>query len=154
MSIQLPDNWWLAYLGKPWQAEPNPPHSYNCGELVRAVHIDMVGIDSPTIPIENPYVTLQCAKAMQPLYYGLLPLEEGQEPHALDVAFIGRKSCLAHCGMAVETFDGLRLLHCPQTAAGVVLDDFYQLRLMGYPAVRWFRHKDLHTRLQERGWLK
>ena len=153
MAVSLPHNWYLAYLGKPWEATPCPPESYNCGELVRSVHRDMVGIDSPAIPITDAHSRLQCLKAMQPDIFGLLPLPDEESPRSLDVAFLGRQNRLAHCGMVVETAEGLRVLHCPQCSSGVVLDDLLQLRLSGFPVVRWFRHKDMSAALRSRGWL-
>ncbi len=151
--LDLPHNWWLPYLGRPWAAKPEPPHSYNCGELVRAVHVDMVGIDSPTIPVNNAQSRLQCVKAMQPEMFGLLPLPEGEAPRSLDVAFLGRRTFLSHCGMAVETNEGLKVLHCPDTGFGVVLDSIAELRLSGFPQIRWFRHADMESAARLRGWL-
>ena len=122
IGIILPANWWLAYLGKPWAAVPNPPESYTCGELVRAVHLDLCGIDSPPIPVTNAGSRAQCLRAMQPDLFGLEPLALTIEPRALDVVFLGRRERFGHCGVAVETTEGLRVLHCPEAACGVTLD--------------------------------
>ena len=143
--------WWAKYLGKPWRAVPTPPESYNCGELVRSVHRDILGIDSPTIPIADATSRMQCVKAMQPGLFGLEPLPEGMEPRTFDVAFLGRRTYLAHCGMVVNASDGLRILHCPESAAGVCLDTLPELRLAGFPAVRWFRHRNTDAALRARG---
>lgn len=151
--IVLPANWWLAYLGKPWAADPNPPASYNCGELARAVHRDLCGIDSPPIPVTDAGSRLQCVRAMRPDLFGLEPLAETDSPRALDVAFMGRRACLAHCGMAVETDEGLRVLHCPEASCGVALDSLLELRFSGFPRVRWFRHRDMDRALRVRGLL-
>ncbi len=152
MSIHLPVNWWLEYLGKPWAAAPNPPASYNCGELVRAVHRDLCGIDSPAIPVTNAGNRLQCVRAMRPEFFGLEPLPQNTVPRALDVAFLGRRTYLAHCGLAVETGEGLRVLHCPEAACGVSLDSLMELRVAGFPAVRWFRHRNMEEAMRFRGW--
>lgn len=149
----LPQNWWTDYLGKPWEAVPNPPESYNCGELVRAVHRDMAGIDSPAIPVSDARSGRECLRAMQPDLFGLVPIAENEPPRSLDVAFLGRAGRLAHCGVAVETTEGLRVLHCPQSASGVVLDDLHELHFSGFPVARWFRHKDMTDALHRRGWL-
>lgn len=146
------NDWWLVYLGKPWEAVPVIPKSYNCGELVRAVHSDMLGIDSPTIPIENAMSRIQCVKAMQPGIFGLEPLPEGAKPRMFDVAFLGRRTYLAHCGVAVETSEGLKILHCPESLAGVCLDSLPELRMAGFPAVRWFRHRNMDAALRAHGW--
>ena len=51
--MQIHRAWHEAYLNKPWAAVPRPPETFNCGELVRAVHRDLLGIDSPTIPVPD-----------------------------------------------------------------------------------------------------
>lgn len=135
-------DWWIKYLGKPWEAAPNPPHSYNCGELVRAIHLDFFGIDTPAIPIDDARVRRQCVAAMQPDLFGLIPIDGIDAPRDFDVAFMGRKR-LAHCGVAVHTGEGLRILHCPEACCGVCLDTPMELRFMGFPNIRWFRHREL-----------
>lgn len=154
MHIHLPANWWLTYLGKPWAVDPNPPASYNCGELVRAVHRDLCGIDSPAIPVIDAGSRLQCVRAMRPELFGLEALPAGAAPRALDVAFLGRRTYLAHCGLAVETGEGLRVLHCPEAACGVALDSLMELRVAGFPSVRWFRHRNMDEVLRSRGWTR
>ena len=106
MHVLMPHNWWLDYLGKPWSANAEPPHSYNCGELVRAIHRDWLGIDSPTIPVTNFCNRLQCVRAMQPELFGLEPLPQDTAPRTLDVVFLGRGQRLSHVGVVVETSEG------------------------------------------------
>lgn len=134
-------NWYLKYLGKPWIANPNPPESYNCGELVRSIHYDIFGIETVAIPIEDAKSRKQCIKAMQPELFDLLPLPDDSQIKNFDVAFMGRNNFLAHCGVAVETDDGLKILHCPESACGVCLDSLLELKIMGFPKIKWFRHK-------------
>ncbi len=152
--LHLPRAWWLPYLGKPWSAIPNPPESYTCGELLRAIHRELCGIETPPIPIRNAGSRLQCLRAMQPDLFGLEPLPEGQAPRDLDVAFLGRGRTLAHCGMAVETCEGLRVLHCPQASCGVTLESLPALALAGFPRIRWFRHREMEAALAARGFLR
>lgn len=142
--MQLTADWYLPYLGKPWAANPRPPESYNCGELARAVYRDLLGIDTAIIPVANAYSRLQCVRAMKPEIFDLLPIPDGDAPQALDVCFLGRRSALSHCGLAAMTAEGLKVLHCPEAACGVSLDSLLELRLAGFPVVRWFRHKDFH----------
>lgn len=142
LKMNIPDNWFLRYMGKPWKANPEPPESYNCGELVRSIYYDLFGITTSAIPIENTQSMKQCLKAMQPEIFDLLPLSETDKPRNIDVAFMGRK-LLAHCGVAVETSEGLKILHCPEAACGVCIDGIYELKLMGFGTIKWFRHKDL-----------
>lgn len=153
MLVSLPKNWWLRYLGKPWAAKPSPPQSYNCGELVRTVHMDWLGLNSPAIPVANTQSRLQCVRAMQPDFFCLEPLPDGDLPRSLDVAFLGRGQHLSHVGIAVETTEGLRILHCPEAASGVVLDSLQELYLLGFPHLRWFRHRDNEAAMRFRGWL-
>lgn len=153
MLVSLPHNWWLCYLGKPWAAVPTPPESYNCGELTRAVHRDLCDIDTPPIPITNAGSRLQCLRAMRPDFFGLEALPEEASPRALDVVFIGRGERLAHCGVAVETQEGLRIMHCPEALCGVVLDSIPELRLAGFPRIRWFRHRDMDAAMQKKGYI-
>lgn len=153
MPVTLPPLWWNRYLGKPWSAVPNPPESYNCGELTRAVHHELCGIDTPPIPVTNAGSRLQCLRAMCPELFGLEALKENVVPRTLDVAFLGRNGRLAHCGVAVETDEGLKVLHCPEAPCGVVLDSIPELRLAGFPQIRWFRHRDMNAALEARGYV-
>ncbi len=154
MRVSLPPRWYLRYLGKPWAAAPTPPESYNCGELVRAVHRDWLNIDSPAIPVTDAGSRLQCVRAMRPELFGLEPLPPDETPRELDVAFLGRRTALSHCGVAVQTGAGLRVLHCPEAGSGVALDSLLELRMTGFPRVRWFRHRDAEKALKDRGWLR
>lgn len=138
----MDNDWYLKYLGKPWQASPNPPESYNCGDLVRAIHLDIFGIDTPPIPIQDAHSRRQCLEAMRPDYFGLEPLSGNEEPREFDVAFMGRTR-LAHCGIAVNTDCELKILHCPESQCGVCLDSLLELKMMGFPNIRWFRHRKL-----------
>ena len=65
--------WWERYMGKPWAAVPEPPQSYTCGELVRAILRERCGIETPEV-LANAAVLRECVAAMQPDRYGLRPL--------------------------------------------------------------------------------
>lgn len=79
------------YIGKPWEAMPNPPHSYTCGELVRAVYRDMFDIDSVAI-LANARVLKECIQAMQngAAQFGLTPVCD--VPREFDIAFLLRST--------------------------------------------------------------
>lgn len=139
---KLPEKWWLQYLGKPWEAVPNPPESYNCGELVRGIHHDFFGIETVAIPVTTAASRLQCLKAMQPELFGLEPVTRDFVKE-FDVAFLGQRTRLSHCGIAVDTSEGMKILHCPEAGCGVCLDSLLELRMMGFSQVKWFRHKGL-----------
>lgn len=142
MGKAIKQDWYLGYLGKPWKASPNPPESYNCGELVRSIYRDLFGIETSAIPVLNAQSALQCARAMQPEIFDLFPLPENAEPQEFDVCFMGRKTLMGHCGIALETSEGLKILHCPESVCGVTINSPLELRYSGFPFIRWFRHKD------------
>lgn len=137
----LPPRWHEAYLGRPWAAVPQPPQSYTCGELVRAVHRDFFGIDSPPIPVADAGDLKACVKAMRPERYGLQPLAPGRSPREMDVLFFVKARLRDHCGIAVRTANGLWVLHCQQQA-GVILSPLVELRAHFY-RVLWYRHPGL-----------
>jgi hypothetical protein len=83
-------DWHFDYLGKPWSPVPRPPESYNCGELVRYVHIDLFGIDSPIVPVPDANVMRACLGAMNPVYYGLCRKADEVPMQEFDVIFLGR----------------------------------------------------------------
>lgn len=139
MSMNV--HWWDAYIGKPWAVVPNPPETYTCGELVRAVHRDVHKIDSACIEA-NAAILRECVAAMQPTRFGLRPLEDGESPQEFDVVFLMRATREDHVGIAAQTIEGLRILHCQQNV-GVTMDSPAELRALGYRHMRWYRHEEL-----------
>ena len=135
------NEWWKQYLGKPWEAVPNPPHSYTCGELLRAVHLEMFGIE--TAPILADALDLRdCIMAMKGERYGLRPLDTDEKPREFDSVFMARVKYVDHVGIGVQTTDGLLVLHCLR-GAGVVLESPGELRGRGFRRLDWFRHQEL-----------
>jgi cell wall-associated NlpC family hydrolase len=133
--------WYEKYLGKPWVAVPNPPESYTCGELVRAVYRDRLGIYMAAI-LADPMCLRECVQAMTPDRYGLRPLTQEEHPQEYDVVFFRRAKREDHVGIAVQTADGLMIMHCQQYA-GVTLDSPAELLGMGMArSLHWFRHKE------------
>ena len=135
-------DWFATYIGKPWQAVPDPPHSYTCGELVRAVYRNRLGIDSPAI-LADALDTRSCIRAMRPERYGLRPLLADERPQEYDVVFLMRASMQDHVGLAVQTMDGLMVLHCQQ-CVGVTLDSVAELRGIGFRHMAWYRHININ----------
>lgn len=129
------------YIGKPWRAVPDPPHSYTCGELVRAVYRDRLGIDSAAI-LADALNMKSCIRAMNPSRYGLRPLHVDELPQEYDVVFLMRASMQDHVGIAVQTMDGLMILHCQQ-CVGVTLDSVAELRGVGFRQMSWYRHESI-----------
>jgi len=120
-------DWHFDYLGKPWSPVPRPPESYNCGELVRYVHIDLFGIDSPIVPVPDANVMRACLGAMNPVYYGLCRKADEVPMQEFDVIFLGRRRDAAHCGIMANTGEGLLVLHCLQ-GHGVCLDRIMEIQ--------------------------
>lgn len=134
-------NWCLKYLGKPWQVAPTPPDSFNCGELVRHIYREKQGIEMA--PIEADASDLrQCVEGMDYQPYRLIRLPEGELVRELDVVFMARNRHDDHCGLAVETGEGIMVLHCQQ-GSGVLLDSAFDLKSRGYRRLKWCRHEEL-----------
>lgn len=133
--------WWEAYMGKPWKAVPNPPDSYTCGELVREILRERCGIETPEV-LANAAVLRECVRAMQPDRYGLRPLCPDEKPEEYDVVFMIRATREDHVGIAVETGEGLMILHCQQ-GVGVTWDSPAELLGTGVRRMSWYRHRAL-----------
>ena len=130
--------WWEVYMGKPWRAVPNPPESYTCGELVREILHERCGIETPEV-LANAAVLRECVQAMQPARYVLRPLVFSECPQEYVVAFLVRATKEDHVGIAVETGEGLRILHCQQ-GVGVTWDSPAELLGAGVRHINWYRH--------------
>lgn len=131
--------WYESYIGKPWQAVPDPPDSFTCGELVRYIHKQLLGINCPEI-LADALNTRSCVRAMQPERYNLRQLEAQERPVEFDVVFLMRASMQDHVGIGVNTLDGLQILHCLQ-GAGVILNTMADLRGFGFRGQQWYRHR-------------
>ena len=131
--------WYEDYIGKPWCAVPCPPESYTCGELVRAVYRDRFGIETPEI-LADALNLKSCVKAMKdPKRYGLRPLRDDEQPQEYDAVFLMRAGMQDHIGVAIQTLDGLMVMHCQQDI-GVTMDSPAELRGAGFRHICWYRH--------------
>jgi hypothetical protein len=135
------NNWFENYVGKPWQANPKPPDSYNCGELLKSVYRDLFNIEEMEIKADAMKLS-ECVKAFQSRLFGLIPLKELDEKKEFDVVFMARSRYEDHCGLAANTTDGLLILHCLQSA-GVVLESPYECLENGFSKLYWYRYHDL-----------
>lgn len=149
MREKIDPNWYMAYLGKPWEGVPHPPKSYTCGELLRAVHRDLFGIDSMPIPVPDANILRACIDNMEPELYGLVPLKEGENPREFDTVFLSRNKYDDHCGIACQTVEGLLILHC-ENIAGVHMSSLGELKASGYRQFNWYRHRDMDALLAAR----
>ena len=128
--------WHEAYLGKPWSGTPNPPETFSCGELLRYFYRQDSGYECLPIPVPDARNLRGCVQAMNPGYFGLVPVEG--EPQDKDAVFLSRRHLMDHCGIAVQTPEGIRILHCSQRG-GVQLSTLGELRGQGYTGFSWWR---------------
>ncbi len=131
--------WYEKYIGKPWAKIPNCIDEYNCGELVRCVFKELFAIETlPIVADAGRYSSV--VNAMQPERYDLIPVI-GRDPRELDIVFFVQGTRQNHVGVAVNTTEGLMIMHCLDHI-GVKLDSPFQiLNMDGYRKLRWFEHK-------------
>ena len=130
-------DWWEQYLGKPWKAEPSPPNSFNCGELLRYIYRTHLGRQPGEI-IADPSDVRQCINAMTVAQvYGLEPSEYDRIPQQYDVLFMARNKYIDHCGIAVDTSAGLMILHCKQ-GPGVIIETLFEIGT-AFRRCDWFK---------------
>jgi hypothetical protein len=135
--------WYEQYVGKPWAGRPTPPDSYNCAVLVTSVYKDILGID--LLNIENDgEKQYECLKTFKKavenhLMFGLKPISQNEAHNDFDIVFLARNNFDDHCGVLVNTSDGVLCLHCLQSA-GVVLEDNTTVWGRGFNKSKIFRH--------------
>lgn len=135
--------WYEQYIGKPWKSAPSPPLTFNCGELIRHIYKHNLAIELAEIDADAANLK-ECIANMRPSIFGLHPLLPDEKPKEFDCAFFARASYEDHCGMAVQTLDGLMILHCMQ-GLGVVLESPLEAKARGFRTISWYRHKGLKT---------
>ena len=128
--------WHEAYLGIPWSGTPKPLETLNCGELIRWVFRKDFGYECLPIPVPDARNLRDCVKAMDPRYFGFLPVEG--EPKDKDAVFMSKRRMMDHCGLAVQTPEGVRILHCSQRG-GTQLSTMGELRGQGWTVFSWWR---------------
>ena len=135
-------SWFDKYVGKPWEAMPRPPESYNCGELVRAVHMDVFGIDTHKVFEASAEDKKEWVCAFARVRDGFKRLPDGERPREFDSVGFARGRFEDHCGIGVQTADGLLILHCLKTA-GVVLESPIEALSRGFSRLAWYRHEGI-----------
>ena len=141
MSVNAESLWYEQYIGRPWEAAPKPPLSFNCGELLCYVHKVHLLIETPEISA-NPLKLRECVDNMRPEIFGLRALTTDDKVQDYDCAFFSRAFYEDHCGLAVETLDGLLVLHSVQ-GIGVVLESEHEALSRGFRQLTWYRHVGL-----------
>lgn len=139
------ENWWEDFVGKPWVAIPEPPNSFNCGELVRYTFNHIHGVDSHVI-LGSATMQRDCVSAMQsPAMYGLRPCTPDETPQEFDVAFLQQGIFKSHVGVAIQTSEGLMVMHCIE-GIGVTMDSPTEILGQGWRRLTWYRHKEYTPR--------
>lgn len=144
-------HWVYDYLGKQWSADGEGPDSYNCWNLVRAVHLRLHGrhlpVFEPTKWNFRGYATAfgeECVS--QELTQNWI---EQSEPDDLDIVILGRAVKPSHIGLWVGHGYNGRVLHCvepsPQSRgiSGVVAQQLQSMRLQGWGLVKFYRHREM-----------
>lgn len=127
--------WYEKYLGKPWACIPEPPYSYNCGELVRAVYMNELAIDSPAIaadPENYRSVVRDCRDLER--YGPFAPVDN--TPREFDLVELYKGSLPDHVGV----WTGRGILHCVR-GAGVVHETLTELFGAGFRKFIYNRHE-------------
>lgn len=131
----MKDSWTAKYIGKPWRVNPNPPQSFNCGELVRYVYKHELGIFSPPL-IADVNKVRECIRDIRSLkrYANFVQVFDKE---AFDVAVFDMRGLSMHIGLYVP--DDL-VMHADEEAGCVVIDDVAAIKSLGYD-IKWYRIK-------------
>jgi len=131
--------WHEQYLGKPWTHTPDPPNSFNCGELLRHIYKRHLGYDAPMLLADTEILAscIRDIRNIQRYYAGFCPTEM---PRDFDVAVMSRGVIenADHVGL----YCGGNILHC-RPKVGVFLDDVFTLQSFGWRKIVWFRPEGL-----------
>jgi hypothetical protein len=124
--------WHEQYLGKPWKHNPDPPHSFNCGEFVRWIYKTHFGVDSPVLlaDTENLRSCIEDIRGIE-RYANFERVDLSRD---FDIALMARGVWDDHIGVCV----GSDILHC-RPKVGVFLDDVFALRSMGWRRITYIR---------------
>ena len=131
--------WHEQYLGKPWAHNPNPPDSFNCGELLRYIYRAHFGYDAPVL-LADTNMLRSCIEDVQRIeryHPGMCRVELPQD---FDLAVLAR----VEAGYAdhVGLFCGGDILHC-RPKVGVFLDDAFTLAAFGWKHISYYRPEGL-----------
>jgi cell wall-associated NlpC family hydrolase len=128
--------WHEQYLGKPWTHIPDPPNSFNCGELLRHIYKTHLGHDAPPLLADTQDVR-SCIRDVGNIgrYASFRRVDRPQD---FDVAVMSRGGPADHVGL----YCGGNILHC-RPRVGVFLDDVFTLQSFGWRKIAWLRAEGL-----------
>ncbi|MDL2315659.1 hypothetical protein LJC59_01055 [Desulfovibrio sp. OttesenSCG-928-A18] len=96
------------------------------------------GLEVPEILVD-PLNTLQCVRAIgRPEYFGLRRLGSDEIPREYDVVYCAERNYQRHVGIAVDTIDGLMVMHCQQSTP-VCLHPPAELLARVFKSMTWLR---------------
>lgn len=128
--------WHEQYLGKPYDHNPHPPHSFNCGELLRHVYRQYLGYDAPLVLADTRDLR-SCIKDVAHMDR-YATFHTVAVPRDFDVAVMARNGPADHVGLYV----GGDILHC-LPKVGVALDSAFALGVMGWRHIHYLRAEGL-----------
>lgn len=134
--------WINDLVGRPWAEVPEPPASYNCGELLRYIYRTRLGIASPPIMVNSNDLRQVCLAVRDLQAFGNFRLVD--VPADYDIVELYRGSEPDHVGMYFGA-NGGGVLHC-QRNTGVVFDRVFALRALGWRSISFNRHADMEVR--------
>jgi len=128
-------NWHEQYLGKPWRHAPDPPYSFNCGELLRYVYRTHFGYNAPILLADTSLLRtcIDDVQNIQRYYPGMVAVDA---PEDFDLAVLSRAE--ARYADHVGLYASGSILHC-RPRVGVFLDDAFTLAGFGWHHIKYYR---------------
>lgn len=129
-------DWLNDLVGRPWVRIPDPPRTFNCGELPRWVLMTKLGLDIPPIMTDPDNLREVCGALQDIAKFGdFRPVDR---PADFDVVELYRGTRPDHVGLFFADAGG-GVLHC-QKHVGVLYDPVFVLRSSGWRTIRYYRH--------------
>lgn len=127
--------WHEEYLGIPWSHNPDPPRSFNCGELLRHIYKKHFGYDAPLILADTKDIR-SCIRDVENIKR-YAEFYEVEVPKDFDIAVMSKGGRPNHVGICAYG----DILHCHSKISGVTLDSIISLCAMGWSKISYLRKK-------------
>lgn len=118
--------WYERLINKPWKGIPDPPRSFNCGELIRYAYKKRLNIELPPIYADGENLRQSILNMSEPELYGFEQVVPREQIRPFDVCILQRNVRRDHVALVVETQIGLMYLHCVN-GAGVILESMFEI---------------------------
>ena len=129
--------WCENYIGKPYKAGASGPLFYDCWGLVRAVYLDVFGINLPVITLKNHTLKNQLAAFKNHAEYD--NWQEINTPTHGCAVVMHRGKYPCHIGLCVQDGARVYVLHAIENA-GVVCQPLNQLEHSGFGVSGFYYH--------------